>query len=53
VFALRDDEVEIKLGTLDAAPTELTPQYELWIGRREHWLHPVEGARQFAHDREP
>lgn len=53
IFALGDDEVEIKLGSLEDAPTTLTPQYELWIGRREHWLRPIEGARQFAHDREP
>ena len=53
LFALGDEEVEIKLGTLDEAPTGLSPQYELWIGRREFWLKPVQDARQFAHDREP
>ena len=53
LFALGDEEVEIKLGTLDDPPTGLSPQYELWIGRREHWLKPVPDARQFAHDREP
>jgi hypothetical protein len=53
LFALSDEEVEIKLGTLDDAPTGLSPQYELWIGRRERWLKPVQDARQFAHDRQP
>jgi hypothetical protein len=52
LFSIGDDEVEIKIGTLDEAPTGLTPQYELWIGRREKWLHPLPDARQFAHDRE-
>ena len=52
LFSIGDDEVEIKIGTLDDAPTGLTPQYELWIGRREKWLHPLPDARQFAHDRE-
>jgi hypothetical protein len=52
LFALRDDEAEIKLGTLDDAPTDLTPQYELWVWRREHWLTPLE-VPQFQHDREP
>ena len=52
LFSIGDDEVEIKLGTLDDAPTGLTPQYELWIWRREKWLHPLPGARQFQRDRE-
>ena len=53
LFSLGEDEVEIKVGTLDDAPTDLTPQYELWVWRREKWLHPIEGARQFQRDREP
>jgi hypothetical protein len=53
LFALGDEEVEVKIGTLDDAPTELTPQYELWVWRREHWLNPLPGARQFRGDREP
>lgn len=52
LFSLGEGEVEIKLGTLDAPPSDLGPQYELWIGRREPWLDPCEGKRQFAHDRE-
>jgi len=52
LFALRDDEAEIKMGTLEDAPTGLTPQYELWVWRREHWLEPLPGAEQHQRDRE-
>ena len=52
LFALRDDEAEIKIGTLEDAPTGLTPQYELWVWRREHWLEPLPGAEQHQRDRE-
>ncbi|TIT81188.1 MAG: GFA family protein, partial [Mesorhizobium sp.] len=39
---VREDEVEVMIGSLDVAPTEgLEPSYELWIGRREQWLHPL------------
>ncbi|MDR6666607.1 GFA family protein [Rhizobium sp. 1399] len=51
VFAYDEDEAEIKLGTLQDAPTSLKPTYELWIKRREPWLQPVEGAAQFEEDR--
>ncbi|MGM4913546.1 GFA family protein [Rhizobium sp. 768_B6_N1_8] len=51
VFAYDEDEAEIKLGTLQDAPTGLKPTYELWIKRREPWLQPVEGAAQFEEDR--
>ena len=51
--SIGESEVEIKIGTLDDAPPDLTPQYELWVWRREHWLVPLEGARQFQRDREP
>ena len=44
-------EMEIKLGTLDEAPSDLPVQYELWIKRREHWLVPVAGADQYNEDR--
>ena len=33
------------------APFDLTPQAELWIKRREPWLHPVEGASQHEENR--
>ena len=52
LFSIGDSEVEITVGTLDDAPTDLTPQYELWVWRREHWLPALEGARQFQRDRE-
>ena len=34
-------EVEVSLGSLDE-PGALTPQYECWILRREHWLKPLD-----------
>jgi len=46
-----DQEVEIRLGTLDDAPSGLLPEYELWTSRREHWLQPVPGAEQHLGDR--
>jgi len=47
-----EDEVEVTIGSLHVAPTEgLDPGYELWIGRRERWLHPLPQALQFEHDR--
>ncbi|HEX2146086.1 MAG TPA: GFA family protein [Pseudorhizobium sp.] len=44
-------EVEIRAGSLDMAPTDLIPEYEIWVKRRELWLHPVSGLRQFDEDR--
>ncbi len=47
-----ENAVEVPIGSLDLVPTEeLEPSYELWINRREHWLPPLSGARQFEHDR--
>jgi len=52
VSSVGDDEVEVMVGSLDLAPTEgLKPAYELWIGRREHWLQPLPEAQQFENDR--
>jgi hypothetical protein len=51
VTFLRDDEAEVMIGSLNVVPTDLTPQYELWVGRRESWLHPLPEATQFDHDR--
>ena len=51
LFSYDDDEAEIKLGTLEGAPTALVPTYELWVKRREHWLSPIPGAQQFDEDR--
>lgn len=46
-----DNEVEVRLGALDKAPSELVPVYELWISRREHWMRPVAGAAQHSGNR--
>ncbi|TJW17428.1 MAG: GFA family protein [Mesorhizobium sp.] len=52
VTSVGENEVEVMIGSLDVAPTEgLEPGYELWIGRREQWLQPLPGTRQFEHDR--
>jgi hypothetical protein len=52
VFATHDtdDEVEIRLGCLDDAPSGLSPNYELWVPRREHWLPPT-AAEQHERNR--
>ena len=44
-----DSLIEIRLGTLDNAPFDLTPEAEVWVKRRETWIPPVEGAAQ--HDK--
>jgi hypothetical protein len=46
-----DEAVEIRLGSLDDAPFELKPEAEIWIKRREPWLHAVEGASQHEESR--
>ena len=33
------------------APFELRPQAEIWIKRREPWLHEIEGASQHDENR--
>ena len=38
--------VEIRLGSLDAAPFELEPEDEIWVKRRESWIPAVEDAGQ-------
>ncbi|SDI65574.1 GFA family protein [Lutimaribacter saemankumensis] len=50
VFATSGQEIELHLGALDA-PGLFTPDYELWTIRREPWLAPVPGARQYLRDR--
>lgn len=42
LFEIDGGEAEIKIGTLDTAPTDLSPRYELWAHRREPWLKPIE-----------
>jgi hypothetical protein len=44
LVCLDDDVVEIRIGSLDDAPFELEPEAEIWIKRREPWLHAVAGA---------
>src|SRR5690606_41311104 len=44
-------EVEIRVGSLDMAPTDLQPRYEIWTKRREDWLPPLPHAEQFEEDR--
>ena len=51
MFSPQPDEAEIMTGTLDDAPTGLTPTYELWIARREEWLHGLPWAEQYTADR--
>jgi hypothetical protein len=45
-----DIEVEVRLGCFDEAPTDLTPAYELWTIRREHWQPPITDE-QHEHNR--
>jgi hypothetical protein len=53
VFGLIDraNEVEIRVGAFDDAPTDFTPVYELWTQRRERWLVPIDGAEQHVGNR--
>jgi hypothetical protein len=44
------DEIEIRVGSLDMAPTDLEPVYEIWVKRRENWLSPL-AVPQFEEDR--
>lgn len=48
---LSDGEAEVTIGSLDEVPTDLVPDYELWVKRREHWLSPLPDAVQFDQDR--
>ena len=45
------NEVEIRAGAFDDAPSDLLPTYELWLNRRERWLRPIEGAEQHTGNR--
>jgi hypothetical protein len=46
-----DEAAEIRLGSLDEAPFGLRPEAEIWIKRREPWLHEIEGASQHDENR--
>jgi len=50
-FNLTDEQAELRMGSLDMAPIDLKPTYEIWVKRRELWLHPVHGLDQFEEDR--
>ena len=43
---VEDSIIEIRIGSLDDAPFELTPRTEIWEKRRESWIPPVDGAAQ-------
>ena len=53
LFASYDEDgaIAVRLGTFDNAPSGLTPGYELWTPRREHWQRPVAGAVQHPGNR--
>ena len=51
VFAHYEDEIEVRLGALDA-PDQMTPTYELWSVRREAWLPAFPQTRCYPRDRE-
>ncbi|MEM9471831.1 MAG: GFA family protein [Pseudomonadota bacterium] len=51
VFARSGDEIEVKLGALDA-PDQLMPTYELWTIRRESWLPPFPVSKRYERDRD-
>ena len=51
LYSLTADEAEILVGSLDEAPSKLVPEYELWIFRREEWLHGLPWATQFEQNR--
>jgi hypothetical protein len=45
------EHVEIRIGSLDEAPSELRPLVEIWVRRRESWILAGEGATRFDEDR--
>ena len=46
-----DSEIEIRIGCLDAAPSNLAPEYELWTPRRERWMSPIAECAQYKENR--
>src|SRR5690349_10043937 len=50
VFSLSEDQCEIYLGTLDDAPSEISPQVEGWTIRREYWLPALAALPQYERD---
>jgi hypothetical protein len=54
LFDIHAADLEIRIGSLDEAPTTLgVPRLEGWIKRRERWLQPVTGAEQNVEDPPP
>ncbi len=51
VFARSDDEIEVHLGSLDAAD-QLVPTYETWTHRRATWLPVFAETRLYERGRE-
>ncbi len=41
LFNLNEDAVEVRIGSLDDAPNGINPGKEIWIKRREPWLHAL------------
>lgn len=50
LFNLTDTKAELRVGSLDAAPTDLVPGREIWYRRREPWLAPLAGIPQHDED---
>ncbi|MGB3337572.1 MAG: GFA family protein [Devosia sp.] len=50
LFSLSETQSEVYLGTLDEAPSELTPQVEGWCIRRDYWLPSLAGLPQYERD---
>ena len=51
VYSRSEDEIELHLGTLDAAD-QFTPTYELWTIRGESWLPPFPHTRRYERNRD-
>ena len=51
LFNLTDEEAELRIGSLDMAPTDLVPTYEIWTKRRETWLPVLPNGEQYPEDR--
>jgi hypothetical protein len=51
LMCIDDLVVEIRLGSLDDAPFGLEPEAEIWIKRREPWLHALHDASQHRENR--
>ena len=50
VYGIFGDEIGVNLGAFDT-PDAFAPTYELWTIRREGWLPPFTGLRQFPGNR--